>query len=293
MPSNQLDGASNDGSPSTTQTAQQPEGNRIKITPTASASVPERPRSTGPSPAQTTPPAKLSPQSIEDFEHQALGNLLNISLKEDGHRISLPGLRSELQDEGKELRLHTGILDQAILEAASKTEKQRPLDYLLPCWNRIQERMKRPDQDTRRWEIYCEAKRLCLSYCIFAITMPEMFGCENISHLDYLEQGMLINSLCRIEPSEESPLARQLLLSPDDNLRRGITPEFLKDISGKFDEDDSLKPALIAAVEELSAQLSSKDANGDFQPYFTVRRFPFPSPQVPVLIATAGLEKPS
>lgn len=68
-------------------------------------------------------------------------------------------------------------------------------------------------------------------------------------------------------------MARQLLLSPDDNLRRGITPEFLKEISLKFDEDDSIKPALIFAVEELSAQLSSKDANGAFQPYLTVCHF--------------------
>lgn len=40
----------------------------------------------------------------------------------------------------------------------------------------------------------------------------------------------------------------------------------------KFDEDDSIQPALISAVEELSAQLSSKDASGAFQPYFTVCR---------------------
>lgn len=135
--------------------------------------------------------------------------------------------------------------------------------------------MKKPDQDTGRQNIYCEAKRLCLSYCIFAITMPEMFGYEHIPLVDHLEQDILI-LLCSIEPTEESPLTRQLKLSPDDNLGRGITPEFLKDISGKFDEDESLKPALILAVEELSAQLSSKDANGDFQPYFTVCQFSLP-----------------
>jgi ubiquitin conjugation factor E4 B len=193
LPLSQLDGAANDNAPSTPQTSQQPEGKRIKITPSTQASVPERPRSTGPSSAQTNSPAKPSPQSIEDFEHQVLGVLFNITVKEgvetNDHRISLPGLRSELQDEGKELRLHTGILDQAILEAASKAEKQRPLDYLLPCWSRIQERMKKPDPDTRRWDVYCEAKRLCLSYCIFAITMPEMFGYENKSHLDNLSKG--------------------------------------------------------------------------------------------------------
>jgi hypothetical protein len=84
---------------------------------------------------------------------------------------------------------------------------------------------------------------------------------------------VLTNFLCRIDSSGESPLARQLLLNPDDNSRRGITPEFLKEISLKFDEDDSIKPTLIVAVEELSAQLSSMDANGAFQPYLTVCRF--------------------
>jgi ubiquitin conjugation factor E4 B len=127
-----------------------------------------------------------------------LGNLFNITLKEgaletNGHRIFLPGLRSELQDEGKELRLHTGILDQAILEAASQAEKQRPLDYLLPCWSRTQERMKKQDPDTRKWNIYCEAKRLCLSYCIFAITMPEMFGYEKIFHSKFLSRILTIS----------------------------------------------------------------------------------------------------
>ncbi|CEJ59389.1 hypothetical protein PMG11_08014 [Penicillium brasilianum] len=252
----ELDGAANDSSVPATHSSQQPEGKRIKITPTVSASVPERPRSTGPSSSQPHSPARSSSQSIEDFEDQVLGILFNITLKEGtlgtkDRRILLSGLRDELQDEGKDLRLNTGILDQALLEAASKVEQQNPLDYLLPCWNRIQERMKKQDPDTRKWEIYGEAKRLCMSYCIFAITMPEMFG---------------------IDSSEESPLARQLLLSPDDSSRRGITPEFLQELSAKFDEDDSIKPALIAAVEELSVKLSSKDANGDFQPYFTALR---------------------
>ncbi|KAJ5176245.1 uncharacterized protein N7482_002122 [Penicillium canariense] len=253
-PPQQSTGISN-GSSSAAQKPQHPEGKRIKITPSGSASAPERPRSVGPSSSRASTPAKSdpTPQSIEDFEHHVLSDLFKLSLEESSfgkkdQRVFLPGLRSELQDEGQELRLHTAILDQALLEAASKAEKQRPLDYLLPCWNRIHERMKKPDPDSRKWNIYCEAKRLCLSYCIFAITMPEMFGID----------------------SPESPLARQLLLSPDD--KRGIHPDFLKEIAGKFDEDEGLKPALIVAVEELSAQLSSKDANGDFQSYFTALR---------------------
>jgi ubiquitin conjugation factor E4 B len=120
-----------------------------------------------------------------------LGILFNITLKEGtlgtkDRRIFLSGLRDELQDEGKDLRLHTGILDQALLEAASKAEQQHPLDYLLPCWNRIQERMKKQDPNTRKWEVYGEAKRLCISYCVFAITMPEMFGYESVFYLGVL-----------------------------------------------------------------------------------------------------------
>lgn len=120
--------------------------------------------------------------------------------------------------------------------------------------------------------------------------MPEMFGYEKSFDLGYWSKDT-DHVLCRIDSPEENPLARQLLLSPDDSSRRGITPEFLKDLSGKFDEDDSIKPALIAAAEELSAKLSSKDVNGDFQPYFTVCHFLSPSFQVAMLITNAGLEK--
>ena len=111
--------------------------------------------------------------------------MFRVTLKEDGHRdihgsrTYLPGLRSELQDEGQDLRIQVAVLDQALLEAASKAEKQRPLDYLLPCWKRITKLYKglrRTGDDDPKYQVLCEARRLCMSYCIFAITMPEMFG---------------------------------------------------------------------------------------------------------------------
>ncbi|KAJ5485033.1 hypothetical protein N7539_005021 [Penicillium diatomitis] len=263
--------------------SQMPEGKRIKITPTTSAEVVERARSIPQSPARTASPARInsparvdSPArsialSIDEFEHLILGSFFSINLNEETrarnkHRADLPGLRSELLEDGKEVRLHIGILDQAILEAASQA--QRPLDYLLPCWNRIQDRMRKPDTDTKRWDIICEAKRLCLSYCVFAITMPEMFG---------------------VESSNESPLARQLLLSPDDGMRRGITPEFLREVSGKFEDDDSLKPALISAVEELSSQLALKDANGEIQPYMMAMRNLVENPAIAAAMTESSL----
>lgn len=111
--------------------------------------------------------------------------MFRLTLKEDmqrdihGQRVFLPGLQKELLDEGKELRIQTTTLDQALLEAASKTERQRPLDYLLPCWKRITKLHKgfrRTRDDDPKYQVLCEARRLCMSYCIFAITMPEMFG---------------------------------------------------------------------------------------------------------------------
>lgn len=98
-----------------------------------------------------------------------------------GQRLTyLPGLKSELEDQGREVRVDVTVLDQALLEAASNAPQQKPLDYLLPCWRRISRLHKgfrRHREDDPKFNAICEARRICLSYCIFAITMPEMFGC--------------------------------------------------------------------------------------------------------------------
>jgi ubiquitin conjugation factor E4 B len=119
-----------------------------------------------------------------------------LTLKEEGQRDAhgkrtyLPGLRGELQDEGRDLRVQVSVLDQALLEAASMAERQRPLDYLLPCWKRItklSKGLRRTGDDDPKYQVLAEARRLCMSYCIFAITMPEMFG--------YVPQGYRSNVL--------------------------------------------------------------------------------------------------
>lgn len=111
--------------------------------------------------------------------------MFKFSLREDrqkdihGQRlIYLPGLRNELEEQGRDVRLETAVLDQAILEAASNAQ-QKPLDYLLPCWKRVSKifrGFRRTKDDDPKFNIICEARRLCMSYCIFAITMPDMFG---------------------------------------------------------------------------------------------------------------------
>ncbi|KAJ5662138.1 uncharacterized protein N7477_009754 [Penicillium maclennaniae] len=242
------------GPASTTQTPGFSEGKRIKITPAASAS--EKPRSPAPSSPATPPPIKQ--ESIESFEDRTLGAVFRLALKQDsqrdinGQRIFLPGLQSELQSEGKELLIQTSILDQALLEAASNQEQRRPLDYLLPCWKRITKLHKgfrKAREDDPKFQVLCEARRLCMSYCIFAITMPEMFG---------------------LDSPERSPLAQYLLLDPEDD--KGIDFDFISEAVKRFDEDESVKPAFIAAVEELSAELSSMNANDDYKPYCTALR---------------------
>ena len=79
----------------------------------------------------------------------------------------------------------------------------------------------------------------------------------------------------RSEWSPQSSLASYLLIDPEDD--RGIDFEFINEAVRRFDEDDSVKPAFISAVEQLSAQLSSMNVNDDYKPYAIVSqssRFP-------------------
>lgn len=112
--------------------------------------------------------------------------IFKLSLREDRQQdihgqklIYLPGLRAELEEQGRDLRIDVSVLDQALLEAASNLDRQKPLDYLLPCWKRVSrlyKGFKKSRDDDPKFDVIREARRLCMSYCIFAITMPEMFG---------------------------------------------------------------------------------------------------------------------
>ncbi|GKZ85214.1 hypothetical protein AnigIFM56816_010980 [Aspergillus niger] len=237
---------------------QQSEWKRIKITPAASASsVPDRSQTV--TPVSGTPPPPKAEESIEAFQDRTLSAVFKLSLNEarqkdiHGQRLTyLPGLKSELEDQGREVRVDVTVLDQALLEAASNAPRQKPLDYLLPCWRRISRLHKgfrRNRDDDPKFSAICEARRICLSYCIFAITMPEMFG---------------------LEPAEKSPLKPYLLLDPEDD--KGVDFEFIGEAVKRFDEDESLKPAFITAVEEMSQELAAMTINDDYKPYMTALR---------------------
>lgn len=173
------------------------EGKRIRIIPASSStSIPERPQSTSTLPAKRAAPK--AEESIEAFEDRTLSAVFRISLSEDrqqdvhGHKlIYLPGLRGELEEQGRDLRIDVGVLDQALLEAASSVSNRKPLDYLLPCWKRVSrlyKGLRKTQDDDPKFNIVREARRLCMSYCIFAFTMPEMFGCVLPLALQLLEK---------------------------------------------------------------------------------------------------------
>jgi ubiquitin conjugation factor E4 B len=164
----------------------------------------------------------------------------------------LPGLKSELEQAGEAPLIQITNLDQVIIEAASQTPDGKPLAYLLGCWKRVMRLWRGArgsDPKDPKYLVLKEAKRLCLSYCIFAVTMPDMFG---------------------VEPTERSPLADYLLYDPDSEV--GVCADFLAESVARFPEDDSIKEALVTAIEQLSADLRKMTMNDNFKPYITALR---------------------
>ena len=132
-------------------------------------------------------PSSRAGETPEQWEDRILGNVFRFSLDSDyhvdGHDNQIHYLkttRNELEEQHEPLRLNTGLLDQAILEAASNLENDTaPLDYLLGCWKRISRQYKtlrKLGEKDVKFAVIKEARRFCMSYCVFAITMPEMFG---------------------------------------------------------------------------------------------------------------------
>ena len=123
-------------------------------------------------------------EDINTFENRILGQIFRITLDPDhrvdasGHKlIYLAGLRRELEEDGAPVRLSTDRLDSALLEACSSIPNTRSvLDYMLPCWKRIVKSQKGlRGYANARDNILKEAKRLCMSNCIFAVEVPELF----------------------------------------------------------------------------------------------------------------------
>ncbi|RMZ66057.1 ubiquitin conjugation factor E4 [Pyrenophora seminiperda CCB06] len=206
-------------------------------------------------PPSSAPAQKPQELSIEAWEDRALSNIFRITLDQshtqDVHGSKLyyvESARRDLEEAGRPIRFSTHMLDSVILDAASSQTHGSALEYLMSCWKRLCRTLKAVTNKTGpRFEVMKEARRLCFSYCIFAVTMPEMFG-EDMP--------------------AENPLADRLLLGPEHE--RGICYEFLTEASQRIDDDDSIKEALIGAMELLSSRLSQVSMNGNYRPYMLI-----------------------
>jgi ubiquitin conjugation factor E4 B len=123
-------------------------------------------------------------ESSEDFANNVLSHIFRVTADPErttdthGHKLAfLPGLSQDLRESGAALKLSIDVLDGAIVEAATATPQSAPiLDYMLACWKRVTRAIKllrKPDPD--KVDTLKEARRICFSNCIFALTMPELF----------------------------------------------------------------------------------------------------------------------
>lgn len=83
----------------------------------------------------------------------------------------------------------------------------------------------------------------------------------------------LADNILRLEPPVSNPLTQHLLVDPEDD--RGLCHEFLSEAVSRFPEDETVREALVGAIEELSLQLSKMTMNDDYKPYVLVSA-PYP-----------------
>ena len=191
---------------------------------------------------------------MESWQDRSLRKTFRVSFDQhdgrDAHGnslIYLSSTREDLEEANKPLVMNVDLLDGAITEAASNTPNGKPFEYLLGCFKRASQQLRAHrsnEQNDPKHTILKETKRLCMSYCIFAITMPEM----------YSESVPTLNSL-----------ADHLLEDPESEL--GIDTDFLTEASNRFEEDGSIKDIIIHAAEQLSQRMTLKSMLDDYQSY--------------------------
>ncbi|KAI1863316.1 uncharacterized protein JN550_009636 [Neoarthrinium moseri] len=219
-----------------------------------------------PSPPAKKANANVREEPLEDWIDRVLGDAFRITLDPartqtvDGRGVKtyIPNTADELQQGGEALKLTASNIDSAILEAASAQPVEKPLlNYLLPCFKRLVKiisSIRRPTPEKQA--VLEEAKRLCMSNCIFAVTMPELFSREaNPNH------DTLVPYLLRHHDNED-----------------GICLEFFDDAVARIKEDDTVAPVFADAMVQLSSKLATMSMNDDYKPYVnclvTYARYP-------------------
>ncbi|SPO03316.1 related to ubiquitin fusion degradation protein 2 [Cephalotrichum gorgonifer] len=201
------------------------------------------------------PPARklnvLAPLSLEDFSDRVLTDILHATVdptKASDQIIFLPELSQALKDVDEPLKLSLDNIDAAIMEAASSWPRDKSLlSYFLPCWSRAQEQKRAPPRDATedKLNVLSEAKRLCISNCLFAVTVPDLFGRETVP--------------------ENHGLVPHLL--KESALPEGIDEEFLREAVSRFEDEETLPEVFTQAMLTISQRLASMTMEMDFQPY--------------------------
>lgn len=123
-------------------------------------------------------------ESIDDYADRVLCSVFRVTLDpsrdtdSSGHKLTfLPILSQELAEENAPLKLSVDRLEEALVEAATAYPHNQPLlNYLLPCWKRVNRALRLlRGPAPQKEEVLKEAKRLCFSNCIFALSVPELF----------------------------------------------------------------------------------------------------------------------
>ncbi|KAI9886767.1 MAG: Aminolevulinate dehydratase [Watsoniomyces obsoletus] len=258
--------ASSSGHPSTSLGGKPVNNTRKIVITSARAPSDSLKRKSGPS-LPTESPEKNTPKRpssaagtgrdpLEAWEERTLRAIFRVTLdlqqeQHDAHGeplLPLPITRAELEEQDGRPRLSVAVLDQVLLEAASDAaKKSTPLQYLLGCWKRVvraARNYRSTGPDDPKLRILQEARRLCMSYCIFAATIPDMFG---------------------LESTNENPLIPHLLVDPDND--HGICHDFLSEAVRRFGEDETIRDALVDAIEEISRRLGGMTMADNYKPY--------------------------
>ena len=198
-------------------------------------------------------------ENIEQWEDRILKNVFRFSLDPtqakdvNGHDLYvLANIKEEMEGEGQDARLSTELLEQAIVEAGSNLGRLSPHDWLFASWKRalrISKSIKDKTPDNKKWVIISEAQRLCFSWCILSITTPELFNAE-------YDGG--------------KAFADHLIKDSEDEL--GLDHDFLTEAMARWSEDDSIAPAFVTGVEELSRRLAAVTMDGDYRHYMACMR---------------------
>ncbi|KAI0384620.1 ubiquitin conjugation factor E4 [Hypomontagnella monticulosa] len=208
--------------------------------------------------ADSAPPSKKmhtsKEETLDDWSNRAMSDIFRITLDENrttdtrGNKLTyLPELKAELEESGEAVKLTVSTIDSAILEAARLFPLENALlDYLLPCWKRVVRALKPArTPPPEKLAVLNEAKRLCMSNCIFALTMPEYFGRD-------------------LNPAHDSLVP--YLLRHHDN-EDGICLDFFNEAVSRIPEDDTVAAIFVDAMVTMSKKVATMTMNDDYKPY--------------------------